>query len=94
MKPEDPLGHLTLGGVKPQAVADVDAPDDQYLAVQFDLAGRLRGKETLPGWNPTRLQRAPKCSGESPGGSCHDVVQRGGVRFVGSRIHSVVLGNF
>ena len=91
MKPEDPLGRLALGGVKLQAVANVDASDDQHLPVQLDLTGCFRGQESLPGRDPARLQRAPKGSGESPGGGSHDIVQRGRVGLVDGRIHSVML---
>lgn len=93
MKHEDPLGHLALCGIKPQTVANMDASDDQHLPVQLDLTGGFRGKKSLPGRDPARLQRAPKGSGESPGCGSHDVVQRGCVRLVDGRIHSVMFGD-
>ena len=42
VKSEDPLRDVTLGGVNRQTVMDMDAPDHQHLAIQLDLARRLR----------------------------------------------------
>jgi len=42
VKSEDPFRDVTPGGVNRQVVPDVDAPDHQHLAIQLDLARRLR----------------------------------------------------
>ena len=42
--------------------------------------------------DPARLQRATQGAGESTGRGCHQVVQRGGMRFVYLWIDSVVFG--
>jgi hypothetical protein len=89
----DTLRDLTVCGIEPQVVGDVDTANDEHLPVQFDLTGRVRGQPSLAGRDPARLQRAPKGAGESPGGRGHDVIQRGGVRRVDLGIHAVVFGN-
>ena len=70
------------------AVADVDAPDDQHFAVEFDLAGCVpdqTGRVDSP-----CLQGAGERSGQSARRRGDDVVERGGVT-VGR--HPVVFGN-
>jgi len=71
----------------------MDPADDQYLSVEFDFSRRVRGQQSLPGWDPARLQRAPEGAGESPGGGRHDVIQRRGARGVDARVDPIVLGN-
>ena len=90
---QHPLGHFPLGRVDPQMIAHVDAPNDQDLAVQLDLACSLGPEPAVPGWDPARLQRAPEGSSESAGRRGHDVVERRRVGCVHGRVHTVVLGN-
>jgi hypothetical protein len=40
-------------------VGEVDAPDDQDLAVQLDLTDRVCPETTVSGGDAARLQRAP-----------------------------------
>jgi hypothetical protein len=37
VKSEDTFGRLPMGRVRLQEITDVDAPDDQYVAVQPNL---------------------------------------------------------
>jgi hypothetical protein len=71
----------------------VDAPDDQDLAVQLDLADRVCLETTVSGGDAARLQRAPEGPGQSPGGRGHQVVQGGGVRLAVLGVAAVVLGH-
>jgi hypothetical protein len=41
MKVQDALGNFSPGWINEQMVADVDAPDDQYVTVQSDLTCRF-----------------------------------------------------
>jgi hypothetical protein len=74
-------------------VGEVDAPDDQDLAIQLDLTGRVCLETTVSGGDAARLQRAPEGPGQSAGGRGHQVVQGGGVRLAVLRVGAVVLGH-
>jgi hypothetical protein len=89
---EDPRDRGLLGLVGGEPVGDVDAPDDQDLAVQLDLADRVCLETTVSGRDATRLQRAPEGPGQSPGGRGDQIVQRGRVRLAVLGVGAVVLG--
>ena len=93
MEAKDPLDCGPLGLVGGQPVGDMDAPDDQDLVVQLDLADRVCLETTVSGWDAARLQRAPEGPGQSPGGRGHQIVQGGGVRLAVLGIGAVVLGH-
>jgi hypothetical protein len=63
-----------------QRIADVDAFDDQHLAVQLDLAFRVSPETTASGGDAARLERAPEGADQSTGRGGDDVVEGGGVR--------------
>jgi hypothetical protein len=93
VQPEDPLDRGPLGLVGGQPVGDMDAPDDQDLVVQLDLADRVCLETTVSGGDAARLQRTPEGPGQSAGGRGHQVVQGGGVRLGLLRVGAVVLGH-
>jgi hypothetical protein len=41
MESQDSFSHFAFGRVDLQVIVDVDAPDHQHFAIQFDLACRL-----------------------------------------------------
>jgi hypothetical protein len=90
---EQPLDRGPLALVGGQPVGDMDAPDDQDLGIQLDLADRVCLETTVSGRDAARLQRAPEGSGQSPGGRGHQVVQGGRVRLAVPGIGAVVLGH-
>jgi hypothetical protein len=55
VQPEDPLDRGALAFVGGQPVGDVDAPDDQDLGVQLDLADRVCPETTASGGDAARL---------------------------------------
>jgi hypothetical protein len=71
---EDPLDRGPLRLLRGQPVADMDAPDDQDLAIQLDLADRVCLETTVSGRDAARLQRAsvrrvpPAVRPTAPGG--------------------------
>jgi hypothetical protein len=90
---EHPLDRGPLWLVGGQPVGDVDAPDDQHLAVQLDLADRVCLETTVSGGDAARLQRAPEGPGQSPGGRGDQVVQGGRVRLGLLGTGAVMLGH-
>jgi hypothetical protein len=74
---EHPLDRRPLvlvgdhGLVDLEMVGEVDAPDDQDLAVQLDLTDRVCAETTVSGGDAARLQRAPEGPGQSAGGRGH-----------------------
>ena len=88
-----PLDRGQLAFVGGQPVGDMDAPDDQDLVLQLDLADRVCLETTVSGGDAARLQRAPEGSGQSAGGRGHQVVQGGGVRLTVLGVGAVVLGH-
>ena len=90
---EHPLNGGPLCLVGGQPVGHVDAPDHQDLAVQLDLADRVRVETTVSGGDAARLQRAPEGPGQSPGSRGHQVVQGGRMRLAVLGVSAVVLGH-
>ena len=64
-------------GVEREREADVDSFDHEHTVLGLDLADRLCGQSSFSGGNVTRLQRASKRAGQSPGGGSDHVVERG-----------------
>jgi hypothetical protein len=71
---EHPLDRGPLGLLGGQPVGDVDAFDDQDLAVQLDLADRVCLETTVSGRDAARLQRAPEGPSQSPSRRGHEIV--------------------
>lgn len=94
MEAVDPLDGVPVRvGSHLQPVAGVDPPDDQNALLGFDFADHVGAETTVPGGDVARFQRAPERSGQSPAGGCDDVVEGGGVGFVGAVGQFVVLGD-
>ena len=68
------LGRLLVLGTRLQAQDYVNAPDDQHSILGLHFTRRIRRQLPRRGINLTRLQRASKCPGESPGRRRDDVV--------------------
>ena len=68
------LGNLPVFESRRQAQDHVNPPDDQHSILGLHLTGRIRRQLPGRGINLTRLQRASKCPGESPGRRRDDVV--------------------
>jgi hypothetical protein len=68
--------------------------NNQNVAVFFDLAPRFRSEKAFAGRNLARFQRAAKGAGQSAGCRSNHVIQGRGLRFMYTRIHPVVFGNF
>jgi hypothetical protein len=77
-----------------QIVGDMNAFDDQHVALFFNVTGRLGPEFTVGCVDLTRFQRASKGSGESPGGRRDEVVQRGGMGRFFVSIDPIVFRNF
>ena len=60
-----------------QRELDVDSFDHEHAVLGLDFADRLCGQSSFSGGNLTRLQRASKRAGQSPGGGSDHVVERG-----------------
>jgi hypothetical protein len=58
----------------------MNAPDDEHVVLEFDLAQRLGYQTVVRGIDLTRLQRASKGSGQSTRGRRHNIIQGCGVR--------------
>jgi hypothetical protein len=75
-----PLGGLALVvWAAGQAITDMDAFDDQDLVLYDHNAVSVCAQLALARIDPARLQRAPKRSRQSTGGSRHHVVESRGV---------------
>ena len=76
-----------------EAVIDPDPLDHEDAVLGLDLACGLDLVALGIDVDVTRLQRAGKRAGQSPGGRSDDVVERRGVRRIPLRIDAVVLGH-
>jgi len=76
-----------------ECVRDMDAFDDQDLAVSLDLASSVRDQVPTGCVDAARLQRAPEGSRQSTAGGGDNVVDRGGIRRVFIRVDTVVFGD-
>ena len=63
----------------------MNAPDDEYVLLQFNLTQRFRYKTLVRCTDLTRFQRASKCTSKSTGCSRDNIIQRGGVGFENRR---------
>jgi hypothetical protein len=63
-------GGLVFGG-NLEVVGDVNAPDDQHVAVFANLPPAFRIQPAFAGGNPARFQRAAKGPRQSTGGGCN-----------------------
>jgi hypothetical protein len=81
-----------LGGDR-EAVAHVNALDDQHIVLGLDLTDGLYLVALRIDFDLTRLQRAGERARQSPPGSGHDIVQRRGVRRVLLGPDAIVLGD-
>jgi hypothetical protein len=77
----------------PQPVADMDALDDENLALELDLAFGIGAETTVSGGDVARLERAPERADQSTGRGGDDVVEGGGVWRRVARGHPVVFGD-
>jgi hypothetical protein len=93
MEPVDALGLLAPVLRDREPVAHGDAPDDQDLVVEHDLADRLDVVALWIDLDLTRFQRAGEGAGQSAAGGGHDVVERRRVRREPLGIHAVVLSD-
>ena len=66
MQTEAPLDRGPLRLLCGQPVSDMDAPDDQDLVVQLDLADRVCLETIVSGRDAACLQRAPKVPVSQP----------------------------
>ena len=89
----DPLGHQAMLRRGLKLEEDVDSPDDKDLVLQFDLAHHLRDEAVTRRGYLARLQRASKGPQQSTAGGRHDMVDGRGMRLVGARGATVVLGD-
>lgn len=93
VKAQHAFRGLALTLVRGQVIGDMDALNDQDVAVFFDLAYRLGRKVPLAGRNFARLQRAPEGAGQSATRRRNQVVQRRCVRIDDVCVHAVMLRN-
>jgi hypothetical protein len=85
--------RLTLIRWQQQAIGDVDAADDEHVALFLDLADRFRRQEPFSGWDLARLQRTAKGAGQSAGRRGDQIVERRVARLVHPLVDAVVLGH-
>jgi hypothetical protein len=76
-----------------ETVIDPDPLDHEDAVLGLDLAGGLDLVALGIDVDVTRLQRAGKRAGQSPGGRSDDVVERRGVRRIPLRVDTVMLGH-
>lgn len=86
-----PLRGGVLLGAQAQVVADVDAANDQDVAVLLNLTGCLGREKALACWNLARFQRTAKGARQSAGGRGDEVVERCVVRLVDPLVDAIVL---
>ena len=72
-------GVALIVGAARQRVVHMDQFDHQDFVLDVDIATSFGGKAAFTGIDPARFQRAPKCSAESTGRRCYDVIQSCGV---------------
>lgn len=60
-----------------ELVGHVDPFEHEHVAFAFDFADRLTGEPPVLGVDASGLQRTAEGPGQSPAGSCDEVVQRG-----------------
>ena len=85
-----PLGCLPLRRRELEMVDDVNAPDDQHVAVLFDFPTGIGRESASASRNAARFQRATQGARQSTSRSGHDIIQGGGVRLVRFGINAVV----
>ena len=86
-------GSFPVSLLRPKLQPHMNAPDDQYVVLQFDLTLRFGDKTTGRCIDLTRLQRASKGSCKSAGGCGDNVIQRRRVRLQSRRWHLIMLGD-
>jgi hypothetical protein len=72
----------------------MNAANDQYLAVFFNLSFCLRNQPPFTGRNFTRFQRAAKSAGQSARRRGDNIIQSCRMRLMDLRVNAVMLGNF
>jgi hypothetical protein len=77
----DAAGCVPIRFFRLQFQFDVNPPDDEDVFLELHLSDGLGNQPLIRCIDLTRLQRAPKGSGQSTGGGCDDVIQRSGVGF-------------
>ena len=105
----DALSHRTARGVvqvctlrgvalivraAPQRVVHMDPFDHQDFVLDVDLATSFGDKAAFAGIDPARFQRAPKCSAESTGRRCYNVIKGCGVIRILAHCGAVVFAYF
>lgn len=85
----DTLDRLAIPPVRGEMVDDVNAPDDEDLLIELDLADRVGGQ--FFDRDLARCQRACKGARQSARGRGDDVVERRRVRLVRVRADAVML---
>jgi hypothetical protein len=71
----------------------VDTTDHQDVVLFFDFPFRVGNQPAFTGRDAARLQRAPEGAGQSTRRRSDDIVQRGRVGLVDSRVNVVIFGD-
>jgi hypothetical protein len=88
------FNRFALGLRSLKFVMRVDAPDNQNVSFQPDLASDFGNQFAIAGINLARLQRTAKSTGQSAACCGHNVIQSGCARREFVRRDLVMLGNF
>jgi len=72
----------------------MDPFDHQDFVLDVDIAASFGGKAAFAGIDPARFQRAPKCSAESTGRRCYDVIKGCRVIWILAHCGAVVFADF
>jgi hypothetical protein len=78
----------------PQRVLNMDPFDHQDFVLDVDIATSFGAKAAFAGIDPARFQRAPKCSAESTGCRCYEVIKGCGVIRILAHCGAVVFAYF
>ena len=87
-------GVALIVGAAPQRVLHMDPFDHQDFVLDVDIATSFGRKAAFASIDPARFQRAPKCSAESTGRRCYDVIQSCGVIRILAHRGAVVFAYF
>jgi hypothetical protein len=79
--------------VQLEVVRHVDTADHQDVSLFLDFPLCVRNQPAVTSWDAARLQRAPEGAGQSTCCRGDDIVQRGRVGFVDSRVDVVMFGD-
>jgi hypothetical protein len=79
--------------VQLEVVRHVDTADHQDVSLFFDFPFCVGNQPAFTGRDAARLQRAPEGAGQSTCRRGDDIVQRGRVGLVDSRVNVVIFGD-